>query len=66
MHKYIYKIKYYEYNNNNEINHNITYLLSKSPTRFTNYLITNVTIRIYDFVLDVYFKSNERVCMNFG
>ena len=29
MHKYIYKIKYYEYNNNNEINHNITFILIK-------------------------------------
>ena len=29
MYKYIYKIKYYEYNNNNEINHNITFILIK-------------------------------------
>ena len=29
MHKYIYKIKYYEYNNNTEINHNITFILIK-------------------------------------
>ena len=27
--KYIYKIKYYEYNNNTEINHNITFILIK-------------------------------------
>ena len=29
MHIYIYKIKYYEYNNNNEINHNITFILKQ-------------------------------------
>ena len=29
MHKYIYKIKYYEYNNNNKINHHITFILIK-------------------------------------
>ena len=29
MHKYIYKIKYYEYNNNTEINHNRTFILIK-------------------------------------
>ena len=29
MHKYIYKIKYYEYNNNTEINHNITCILKQ-------------------------------------
>ena len=29
MHKFIYKMKYYEYNNNTEINHNITFILIK-------------------------------------
>ena len=30
--KYIYKIKYYEYHNNTEINHNITFILTKQDS----------------------------------